>query len=276
LLDGFNSAVANTGNTVAIRNADGNLSANYFVGNGAFLTGIDTSLIANGNSNVSVAANGNVTVSVAGNAGVAVFTGTGVNVAGTLNATANVTGANLVTAGNVYAENLVNITGNTSIAMGNGSGIVAIYSAGNATQFGPSGTVTLGGASQIIGGTFGGSGLTLGASQTDIFQNRGGNVTVQVGTGGTIANTWTFAQDGSFTSPGNINGANANLGGTLGVTGNANVGNLGTGGLITATGNVTGGNLITGGAVVATGNVSSGNLSTGGTLGVTGNANVGN
>jgi hypothetical protein len=232
LLDGYNSAVANTANTVAVRNADGNISANYFVGNGAFLTGIDTSLIANGNSNVSVAANGNVTVSVAGNAGVAVFTGTGVNVAGTLNATANVTGANLVTAGNVYAENLVNITGNTSIAMGNGSGIVAIYSAGNATQFGPSGTVTLGGASQIIGGTFGGSGLTLGASQTDIFQNRGGNVTVQVGADGTIANTWTFAQDGSFTSPGNINGANANLGGTLNVIGNVNLGQTGTNQLV--------------------------------------------
>jgi hypothetical protein len=232
LLDGYNSAVANTANTVAVRNADGNISANYFVGNGAFLTGIDTSLIANGNSNVSVAANGNVTVSVAGNTGIAVFTGTGVNVAGTLTATGNVTGANLVTAGNVYAENLVNITGNTSIAMGNGSGIVAIYSAGNATQFGPSGTVTLGGASQIIGGTFGGSGLTLGASQTDLFQNRGGNVTVQVGAGGTIANTWTFAQDGSFTSPGNISGANANLGGTLNVIGNVNLGQAGTNQLV--------------------------------------------
>jgi hypothetical protein len=232
LLDGYNSAVANTANTVAVRNADGNISANYFVGNGAFLTGIDTSLIANGNSNVSVAANGNVTVSVAGNAGVAVFTGTGVNVAGTLNATANVTGANLVTAGNVYAENLVNITGNTSIGMGNGSGIVAIYSAGNATQFNPSGAITLGGASQINGGTFAGSGITLGASQTDLFQNRGGNVTVQVGTGGSIANTWTFAQDGSFTSPGNINGANANLGGTLNVIGNVNLGQTGTNQLV--------------------------------------------
>ena len=227
LLDGFNSAVANTANTVAVRNADGNISANYFVGNGAFLTGIDTSLIANGNSNVSVAANGNVTVSVAGNAGVAVFTGTGVNVAGTLNATANVTGANLVTAGNVYAENLVNITGNTSIGMGNGSGVISVISSGNSTQFRPSGQVELGGVSQIVGGTFAGSGITLGASQTDLFQNRGGNVTVQVGTGGTIANTWTFAQDGSFTSPGNISGANANLGGTLNVTGNVNLGQAG-------------------------------------------------
>jgi hypothetical protein len=229
LLDGYNSAVANTANTVAVRNADGNISANYFVGNGAFLTGIDTSLIANGNSNVSVAANGNVTVSVAGNTGIAVFTGTGVNVAGTLNATGNVTGANLITAGAVFAPALVQnaSTYDTRIELGSASGLVQITSAGNSTQFTPSGVINLSGASQIKGGTFSGSGLTLGASQTDIFQDRGGNVTVQVGTGGTIANTWTFAQDGSFTSPGNINGANANLSGRLNVIGNVNLGAAG-------------------------------------------------
>jgi hypothetical protein len=86
--------------------------------------------------------------------------------------------------------------------MGAGSGIVAITSAGNSTQFSPGGQITLGGASQVIGGTFGGSGITLGTAQTDIFQNRGGNVTVQTGTGGTIANTWTFAQDGNLYAPG--------------------------------------------------------------------------
>ena len=104
LLDGFNSATANTGNTIALRNADGNLAANYFIGNGAFLTGIDTSLIANGNSNVSVAANGNVTISVAGNSAVAVFTGTGANINGYANVTGN------VTAGNVSATD---VSGNT-------------------------------------------------------------------------------------------------------------------------------------------------------------------
>ena len=165
-----------------------------------------------GNNNFGASANftfdyGTQTLNVTGTA----------NVTQTLNGnvgnfSGNITGANLITGGNVQAENIVNPTANTSIGMGNGSGIVAIYSAGNATQFAPSGQITLGGASQIVGGTFGGSGLTLGGSQTDIFQNRGGNVTVQVGTGGSIANTWTFAQDGSFTSPGNIVALNANLG----------------------------------------------------------------
>ena len=104
--------------------------------------------------------------------------------------------------GNVQLPNIYNTTANTSISMGAGSGIVAITSAGNSTQFSPGGQITLGGASQVIGGTFGGSGITLGTAQTDIFQNRGGNVTVQTGTGGSIANTWTFAQDGNLYAPG--------------------------------------------------------------------------
>ena len=232
LLDGYNSAVANTANTVAIRNADGNLSANYFVGNGAFLTGIDTSLIANGNSNVSVAGNGNVTVSVAGDAGVAVFTGTGVNVAGTLNATGNTTGANLITAGAVFAPAIVQnaSTYDTRISLNSGAGIIEANAAGNATQFLPGGSMRLpsAGSSDIIGGTFDGSKLTLNNDDAILSQSRGGNVKVQLGTGGTIANTWTFAQDGSFTSPGNINGANANLSGRLNIVGNINLGAAGT------------------------------------------------
>jgi hypothetical protein len=53
----------------------GNVSANFFVGNGSQLTGITVSAgssIVNGNSNVTVTANGNVTTSVAGTANVMV------------------------------------------------------------------------------------------------------------------------------------------------------------------------------------------------------------
>jgi hypothetical protein len=100
LLNGYVQDSANTANTIALRNADGNLSANYFIGNGAFLTGIDTSLIANGNSSVSIpAAAGNVNISVNGTANTAVFTTTGLNLTGNL--LANVVKANtLVEVGN--------------------------------------------------------------------------------------------------------------------------------------------------------------------------------
>jgi filamentous hemagglutinin len=100
LLDGLNSASANTASTIAARDSSGNLSANFFIGNGSQLTGITASQvsgIANGNSNVSIpAANGNVNISAVGNANILVVTGTGVNVAGTLNASGNVNGANVV------------------------------------------------------------------------------------------------------------------------------------------------------------------------------------
>jgi hypothetical protein len=100
LLDGLNSASANTASTIAARDSSGNLSANFFIGNGSQLTGITASQvsgIANGNSNVNIpAANGNVNISAVGNANILVVTGTGVNVAGTLNASGNVNGANVV------------------------------------------------------------------------------------------------------------------------------------------------------------------------------------
>jgi hypothetical protein len=276
--------------TGGLISAAGNVTGNYFIGNGAALTGIDATGVQNGNSNVRVVSSGgNVTVGIGGTSNVAVFSTGGVNVtanvvggnintAGVVSGTANIIGANLVTAGNVFASAMIaNTSNDTRISLGTATGIIAITSTGNSTQFGPSGTITLGGASQIIGGTFGGSGITLGTSQTDIFQSRGGNVTVQVGTGGAIASTWTFAQNGSFTSPdvlsavGNVVAGNVNTAGIIAVSntsglaisaaGNVNGGNISTngaisaGGLVTATGNVTGGNIATAGLITATGNI---------------------
>lgn len=64
--------------------AVGNVIATYFIGDGSQLTGIDSTFISNGNSNVSVSSNGNVTTSVAGNANVVTVTGTGSNINGYL------------------------------------------------------------------------------------------------------------------------------------------------------------------------------------------------
>jgi len=101
LLDGYNTATANTASTVAVRDTNGNLSANFFIGNGSQLTGIITSVsnVSNGNSNVNIpAANGNVNISAVGNANILVVTGTGANIAGTLNTTGNANVGNLGTA----------------------------------------------------------------------------------------------------------------------------------------------------------------------------------
>lgn len=144
LLDGLNSATANTASTIAARDSSGNLSANFFIGNGSQLTGLNTSIISNGNSNVSVpAANGNVNISAVGNANILVVTGTGVNVAGTLNATGNANVGNLGTAG------LITATGNVSGGNLTTGGVVA--ATGNVTAgnvYANSGTI---GASLLTG-----------------------------------------------------------------------------------------------------------------------------
>jgi hypothetical protein len=62
-------------NTAGAMSATGNSTANFFIGNGSQLTGIDATSIQNGNSNVKVYANANVATSVGGNANVFVVTG---------------------------------------------------------------------------------------------------------------------------------------------------------------------------------------------------------
>jgi hypothetical protein len=117
----------------------------------------------------------------------------------------NVSVGNLTVSTNINAP-FISQSGanNVSIELSAAAGIIAITSSGNATQFLPSGTINLGGTSTINGGVFAGSGFTAGASQTDLFQNRGGDVTIQVGTGGSISKTWTFANNGNLTTPGNV------------------------------------------------------------------------
>jgi hypothetical protein len=88
-----------------------NISANYFIGNGSLLTGIDATSIQNGNSNVKVYANGNVSTSVTGVANVLVVTTTGLDITGLISANGNITGGNINTGivsatGNVEAGNL--------------------------------------------------------------------------------------------------------------------------------------------------------------------------
>jgi hypothetical protein len=94
----FSSVTGNvTGGNIltgGVISAVGNITGNYFIGNGSQLTGIVTSAgssIINGTSNVVVAASGNITVGVAGTATVATFTTTGLSTNSVV-ATGNVTG----------------------------------------------------------------------------------------------------------------------------------------------------------------------------------------
>ena len=103
-LQGYAPVTANTASTIALRDANGNVSANYFIGNGSQLTGLSPSILANGNSNVNIpAANGNINLTAGGNATL-VITPTGANITGTLNTgTGNANVGNLTTPGQMIS-----------------------------------------------------------------------------------------------------------------------------------------------------------------------------
>ena len=142
LLDGYNTATANTASTVAVRDTNGNLNANYFIGNGSQLTGIDATSIQNGSANVRTFLNANVTISAGGNSNVVVVTATGANITGTsnvsgiadfgsnLNVAANVLGNFVLANANVIGNNFqansnitanLNLIANSKIYIGSGA-----------------------------------------------------------------------------------------------------------------------------------------------------------
>jgi hypothetical protein len=113
---------ATTGAYVAgVVSATGNITGNYFLGNGSQLTGIATgasSNISNGTSNVTVVGSGgNVSVGVGGTGNVAVFATTGEYITGLLSATGNVTGSELV-ANNGLVISSTTVSANVTIPTG--------------------------------------------------------------------------------------------------------------------------------------------------------------
>ena len=215
-------------NTVSL---SGNITGNYFFGNGAFLTGISSGSggganIANGTSNVKVVSSGgNVTTSIGGTSNVIVIASTGQYVTGLITATGlisavgNVSGGNIrtfgimsalgnVTGGNVTTAGVVSATGN--IASGNVTTAGLISATGNIT-----GNFFVGNGSQLTGIITSVSNISNGTSNINAVSS-GGNITV--GIGGT-SNVAVFAATGQYVN-----------------------------GIISATGNVIANNFVGGGA----------------------------
>ena len=117
--------------TVGLVSATGNITSNYFIGNGSQLTGISGTY-----SNVDVANylptySGNLVSLTGPVVTTANVTGGNILTGGLISAAANITGSNLLTAGLISATG--NVTGN--YFLGNGSqltGITAVSSYGNA------------------------------------------------------------------------------------------------------------------------------------------------
>jgi hypothetical protein len=254
--------------------ATGNITANYFVGNGSQLTGISANT-------------GNVTFS-----GEAVIgTGTSNTVSGLYLAPDPVSLTNdlyLRVRGNILDEptHIHFDTGNNQyfsqfigddnkyIQLANTGNIVinSNDAAGNSAQwiFNTAGTLTLPGGSRIrpLGANldlFAGTGAYVNLTTSDEsssvgVDNGGGYIT-------TAGGTWDFGTTGNLTAPGNISAVgnvtagNISAGSGTITGGNVNGANFngnvafGTG-TVGGSGNITGGNILTAGIVSATGNVS--------------------
>ena len=152
----------------SLLNVVGNISANYFIGNGSQLTGVSATTattattalkLANGTSNVNIASSdGNITVSVGGTANTIVFANTG---------------------------NYITTTGNLSASylFGNGSqltGIISSYGNSNVATYLPTYTGDLGGGNLtlsgnlIVGGTTSRVNSTITTIVDPIFELGGG------------------------------------------------------------------------------------------------------
>ena len=207
-IDSFTAVGNITGGTVislGVVEAAGNVSANYFLGNGALLTGVITSVanINNGASNVAIAsANANVTVNVAGTANIAVFSSTGVDITGNLLPTANVT-YDLGSSTNRWRDLWV---ANSTIYLGDS----VLSAAGNTLLV---------------------NGLSVIASSNANTLSLSGNISGGNLSGSLITGTLTTAAQPNITSVGTLNSLTItgpmNFTGNLDITGNINAtGNL--------------------------------------------------
>ena len=206
--------VSSTGNitggnvlTAGLVSAAGNITGNYILANGAFLTGVLTSVanITLGTSNVTVVSSGgNIAVGVSGNANVAVFSSTGQFVQGTISASGNVTGDNFL------APGLISATGN--ITGGNIDTVGLITATGDVIA----GNVLTAGVVSATGNVRGGNINTVGLITAT------GNITAgNVVTGGLITATGNITSGNLSVGTGTIT-----LGNVVNSNGNA-VGNIG-------------------------------------------------
>ena len=125
-VDGYQSSLTATANTITIRDSNANITANYFIGNGSQLTGISVgsgSQIINGNTNVTTYANANVAITVAGVSNTVVFTTAGITITG------NISGGNTVSAN--YLTGILTTASQPNIT-----------SVGTLTSLGVNGTLT--------------------------------------------------------------------------------------------------------------------------------------
>jgi hypothetical protein len=204
-------SLAVTGNiTSGNANLGNAVSANYFVGDGSFLTGISattSTALANGTSNVRIpTSSGNINFSSAGNANIAVITGTGVNITGTRGVSANANVGYLGTAGRVIASILESnvATGTAPLTIASTTRVTNLNVAyANVSDFNVLTALTTGTYyPTFVSGTAGanyalGSNTAFSANIANGYFTAGGIVTTNISAGanttaGSLTGNWTL------------------------------------------------------------------------------------
>jgi hypothetical protein len=236
VVSGTGANISGTANITGNANV-GNLGTATIIATTANLTTINSGLLQNGTSNVTVNSSGNVNISVGGN--VLTVTSTGANISGTANVSGN---ANV---GNLGAATVIATTANlTTINSGlvqNGTSNVTVNSSGN------------------VNISVGGNVLTVTSTGANISgtANISGNAnTGNLGTGTIIATTANLTTiNGALHQNGNSNiniTANSNI--VLTAVSNSTMTITGTGANISGTANISG-NILAGANIVYTGNL---------------------
>jgi hypothetical protein len=269
--------------------ASGNVTGNYFFGNGSQLSGIITSVsnINNGTSNVSIdSANANVTVGVDGTANIAVFSSAGVEITGNLTTTGNIVGGGVRSTTSSTPPSTPSVG---DVWYNTNNNILYRYTYDDVNYF----------WEDITGGSIvANSTAIINGNSTAVVSQNGGNIAITVGG---ISNTAVFAQD-RVTFAGNLL-PSANVTYSLGsssqrwkdlwisnstiylgdsvLSASGNVLTVGGESVITSTnantidlsGNITGGNINTGGNIIGAYIIGNGSQLTG-LAASYGNANV--
>lgn len=122
--------------------ATGNISANYFIGNGAALTGVvatGATALTYGTTNITTAPSGNANITIAGTSNVAVFSTGGANIFGYVTATGNVTG-NYILGNGALLTGVITSVANINLGTSN---VTVVSSGGNITT-------SVGGTSNVL------------------------------------------------------------------------------------------------------------------------------
>ena len=248
-----------SGNLISLGliSAAGTITGNFFVGNGAFLTGINVS---------TTYSNANVTSFLP------TYSGSLPNLSGNVTTDGNLTGAMVYGNG----SQLTGMYGNANVATYLSTSAGNIIPAANVTS-------SLGNATHqwkdlwVSNSTIYINSVPVTVSGTTLQVN--GQAVLSNGTSSAISTTGNVSAanlvtTGSVSAAGNVNAGNLNVSAAISSSGNVQSGNLRTTGSVSASGNVVGGNLTTVGTVSATaitanGNVVGGNLTTVGTVSAT-------